>query len=84
MPYIVALEENLVFETVAEASRALGVDPSNIRKALQGKRQSAGGYHFAAFETKREITKSMRHRKSLTRLKRPANARLSMLYMIGL
>ena len=43
MPYIVALEENLVFETVAEASRALGVDPSNIRKALQGKRQSAGG-----------------------------------------
>ena len=57
MPYIVALEENLVFETVAEASRALGVDPSNIRKALQGKRQSAGGYHFAAFETKREITK---------------------------
>lgn len=61
MAYIVSIETNQVFETVAEAARALGVDPSNLRKVLQGKRQSAGGYHFATFEKKKDITrKAMR------------------------
>lgn len=47
MAKIAVLELNQIFDSIAAAARAVGVDASNARKVLRGKRQSAGGYHFA-------------------------------------
>lgn len=47
---IYVLETNQVFDSIAAAARSVGVDASNARKVINGKRASAGGYHFAAME----------------------------------
>lgn len=47
MAKIAVLELRQVFDSLAAAARAVGVDASNARKVLRGERQSAGGYHFA-------------------------------------
>lgn len=58
MAKLFVIEENKVFKSVAEASRALGVDASNINKVLKGKRASAGGYHFFGFEQNSDIERA--------------------------
>ena len=50
-PQIIILETNQVYDSITAAARAVGVDPSNARKALKGTRSSAGGYHFSELET---------------------------------
>ena len=56
-PYkIFVVETNRMYDSLAEAARALGVDPSNARKAALGKRPSVGGYHLAAVTNAVEIT----------------------------
>ena len=52
--YILVIEEGKIYESVRAAAKALGVDPSNLRAALAGRRKSAGGYHFAT-TTKPEL-----------------------------
>ena len=47
---IVNLNTGDVFQSFSEAGRALGVDPSNIRKVVSGERRTAGGYTFAALD----------------------------------
>ncbi|AAY53226.1 gp41 [Listeria phage P35] len=43
-------ETALTFDTVKEASVTLGIDPSNIRKVLKGKRKQSNGYTFEEVE----------------------------------
>lgn len=49
---IVILETQEVFDTISAAAKHVGVDPSNARKVIIGKRASASGYHFAEINTK--------------------------------
>lgn len=58
MAKVFVIEENKVFNSVAEAARALGVDASNINKVVKGKRASAGGYHFIGFEQNADIERA--------------------------
>lgn len=49
-----------IYPSIAAAAKAVGVDPSNARKAVRGQRKSAGGYTFvevAAAPLQKEITK---------------------------
>lgn len=49
-----------IYPSIAAAAKAVGVDPSNARKAVRGQRKSAGGYIFvevAAAPLQKEITK---------------------------
>lgn len=46
---VVAIAKNhkrKVFETIAECSKVLKIDDSNISKVLKGKRKTANGYRF--------------------------------------
>lgn len=52
--YILAVEEGKIYASVKEAAQELGVDPSNLRAVLAGRRKTAGGYHFAT--TKPELS----------------------------
>lgn len=56
---IIVLETGETYDSLAAAARAVGVNPSNARKALYGLRMTAGGYHFARadeiVETKQRI-----------------------------
>ena len=47
---IYCANNNTIYGTVAEASRALDVDQASISKALAGQRQSAGVYILAKLE----------------------------------
>lgn len=77
---IVILETNQVFDSIAAAARSVGVDASNARKAVLGKRASAGGYHFAAMDQSanselfreqiREAVREKEKRKVLTKAER--------------
>lgn len=58
MAKIVILETNQVFDSISAAAKAVGVDPSNARKVVIGKRASAAGYHFAAIENKAGIDRA--------------------------
>lgn len=40
-------QTDTIYESIAEASAALGVDASNIGKVLRGARKAAGGYQFS-------------------------------------
>lgn len=40
------LETEGVYESFSAAAKALGVDPSNLRKAVLGGRKTVGGYHI--------------------------------------
>lgn len=53
--YILAIEEGKVYESVSAAARELGIDPSNLRAVLAGRRKTAGGIHFAT-TTKPELS----------------------------
>ena len=44
---ILVIETNKMYDTIAEAARAVGVDPANARKVVRGLRASAGNYHFS-------------------------------------
>lgn len=39
-------ETGETYRNISEASKALGVDASNISKVIKGSRRTAGGYHF--------------------------------------
>lgn len=59
---IFIIETGQTYDSLAAAARAVGVDPSNARKALRGIRSSAGGYHFSEVErieeTKQQIVQA--------------------------
>lgn len=48
---------NTLYDSIADASKILGIDASNIRKAVNGLRISAGGHNFiaAGSYTKRQL-----------------------------
>lgn len=52
---IVVLETGEVYDSIAAAARAVGVDKANAGNVVRGKRASAGGYHFARFEQNSDI-----------------------------
>lgn len=58
MAKIIILETNQVFDSISAAAKAVGVDPSNARKVVIGKRPSAAGYHFARVENKAQIERA--------------------------
>ena len=58
MAKIIILETNQVFDSIAAAARSVGVDASNATKVIKGKRATAGGYHFAAFEQNADIERA--------------------------
>ena len=49
------IETQEIFDSIKEASKAVGVDSSSIIKACKGKRKTAGGYHWAYYEQKEEM-----------------------------
>ena len=55
---IVVLETGEVYDSIAAAARAVGVDKANAGNVVRGKRASAGGYHFARFEQNSDIERS--------------------------
>lgn len=55
---IVVLETGKVYDSIAAAARAVGVDKANAGNVVRGKRASAGGYHFARFEQNSDIERS--------------------------
>lgn len=58
MAKIIILETNQVFDSISAAAKAVGVDPSNARKVVIGKRQSAAGYHFARVENQAQVVRA--------------------------
>lgn len=58
MAKIIILETNQVFDSISAAAKAVGVDPSNARKVVIGKRPSAAGYHFARVENQAQIERA--------------------------
>lgn len=58
MAKIVILETSQVFDSITAAARAVGVDPSNARKVVIGKRSSVGGYHFARVENQAGVDRA--------------------------
>lgn len=55
---IMVLETGEVYDSIAAAARAVGVDKANAGNVVRGKRASAGGYHFARFETNADLERS--------------------------
>lgn len=43
---IICVETGIEFESIHEAGRVLGIEPTNICKMLKGKIKSIGGFHF--------------------------------------
>lgn len=78
-----------IYPSAAAAARALGVDPSNVGKALRGSRKSAGGYNFVAVtpdiapDTLRQINEyvdqslSPRQKRQQAKRRRAGRSRLS-------
>lgn len=54
---IYIVETGKMYETIAAAARAVGVDASNVRKVVRGigKRSSVGGFHFAEVSNPAQI-----------------------------
>ena len=54
---IYIVETGQMYETIAAAARAVGVDAANVRKVVRGigKRSSAGGFHFAEVSNPAQI-----------------------------
>lgn len=69
MAKIFVIEKNKVYDSVSKAAKALGVDASNINKVVKGKRASAGGYHFFAFEQRKDLERAKEIYKEYTRAK---------------
>ena len=55
---IIVLETGLIYDSIAAAARAVGVDKANAGNVVRGKRASAGGYHFARFEQNADIERA--------------------------
>lgn len=57
-------ETGETYRNISEASKALGVDASNISKVIKGSRRTAGGYHFEKTteeeDKRRKILKQVR------------------------
>lgn len=53
-------ETGETYGSISEASRALGVDSSNISKVLRGTRKTAGGYHFEKTDAKPDPRQKLR------------------------
>ena len=70
-----------IYPTISAASKALGVDASNIGKVLRFERESAGGYNFhyvepgASIETLRGIDEAMQNQSSPKKRERMAQTR---------
>lgn len=54
---IYIVETGQMYETIAAAARAVGVDAANVRKVVRGigKRSSVGGFHFAEVSSPAQI-----------------------------
>lgn len=54
---IYIVETGQMYETIAAAARAVGVDAANVRKVVRGigKRSSVGGFHFAEVSNPAQI-----------------------------
>lgn len=59
-----------IYPSISAAARAVGVDPSNARKAVLGQRKSAGGYIFVKVD-------AVPQQKEITKLMQQVNERLS-------
>lgn len=46
---VICIETNEIFNSIKEAAKALDIVPSNISSCLTGKRQIAGGFHWAYY-----------------------------------
>ena len=57
---IFVIETNKMYDTIAEAARAVGVDPANARKVVRGLRASAGGFHFAEISSAEQKAAAVR------------------------
>lgn len=55
---IIVLETGNIYDSIAAAARAVGVDKANAGNVVRGKRASAGGYHFARFEQNADIERA--------------------------
>lgn len=55
---IIILETGKIYDSIAAAARAVGVDKANAGNVVRGKRASAGGYHFARFEQNADIERA--------------------------
>lgn len=55
---IIVLETGNIYDSIAAAARAVGVDKANAGNVVRGKRASAGGYHFARFEQNSDIERA--------------------------
>lgn len=55
---IIVLETGQIYDSIAAAARAVGVDKANAGNVVRGKRASAGGYHFARFEQNADIERA--------------------------
>lgn len=83
---IIVLETGNIYDSIAAAARAVGVDKANAGNVVRGKRASAGGYHFARFEqnanielSKTRMQEQIRERekqKVLTKAERKSRAAL--------
>lgn len=55
---IICIETGLIYESISEAARQTGIRRENIKTAINGKRLSAGGYHWAKvddLETQKDL-----------------------------
>lgn len=59
---IYCIELDCVFESIREACRRLNLDRSGLQKALSGKRNGIGGYHFVYNDEREKIPKIMAKR----------------------
>lgn len=47
---IICIETAVIYESISEAARQTGIGRENLKTAVNGKRLSAGGYHWAAVD----------------------------------
>lgn len=53
---IICIETKVIYESISEAARQTGISRENIKTALNGKRLSAGGYHWALVDDQEKIS----------------------------
>ena len=53
---IICIETGIKYISVSEAARQTGIGRSNIKTAINGKRLSAGGYHWAVVDDQEKIS----------------------------
>lgn len=49
---VYCIELNIIFQSISEASKSLCIDSKNISACCNGKRKTAGGYHWKYVESK--------------------------------